>query len=190
MTSSETVVGNTTIKAQPNGKEKRAMRGGSMSVAMLRDDQRWNFASGGGWSLDLPAPSVGATATARATDLLLAALGYCMGDLVMGYCVTKGYDAKSVTVNLADHPAEGPLRIEEIDLEIEVTGDLADHELRRLEEIVDEYCKIGNTLRLGTRLIKAPIVLSGDRAKRTDRSSRMAEQPSGPSGDGGIRCAC
>ena len=100
------------------------------------------------------APSLGGDADSgfRAVELLLAALGLCMTDMTMAYCKTKGFPLRSISVELEDHSALDPLRVDAIQVIMHLEGDLTDEQKDRIRSVATKHCKIKNTLAMNPKV--------------------------------------
>ncbi len=126
------------------------------------------------------APSLGGEAGSgfRATELLLAALGLCMTDMTMAYCKTKGFPVRRISVELEDHSALDPLRIDAIKVIMHLEGDLTDEQKDRIRSVATKHCKIKNTLAMNPNV---ELVIQDHETPDRDNDEAL------PSG---IKCAC
>ena len=148
-------------------------------VTLEQNAQSWRIQAQGhtltGW-----APSLGGEAGSgfRAADLLLAALGLCLTDMTMAYCKAKAFPLRGISVELEDHSALEPLRIDAIRVIMHLEGDLTDQQIARIYSVAAKHCKIKNTLAMNP---KVDLVIQNRRVQDADSKEIM------PSG---IKCAC
>lgn len=162
-----------------NQRDAMALKPTRVSVAQDAQAPAWRIQaqdlSLSGW-----APSLGGEAGSgfRAAELLLAALGLCVTDMTMAYCKTKGFPLRSISVELEDHSALAPLRIDAIKMIMRLEGDLTDEQRERIRSVATKHCKIKNTLAMNPQV---ELVIEN-------------HVGSGPGQDealpGGIKCAC
>jgi putative redox protein len=93
-------------------------------------------------------------------DLLVAALGACTAMTLRMYAERKGWPLTNAIVRLRHGRSYGeddrqcetaPMRIDQIDREIELHGELTDEQRERLLEIADR-CPVHRTLDAGVRI--------------------------------------
>lgn len=142
-------------QAEPDPSYRRP---GRVQLALLAEQKVWQMGTDT-WSINVPAPSLGAVQTARATDLFLSSLGFCLGDLVMSYCQHKQYPVQGITMTLTDHPEQQPLRIARIGVELALDADLTAEQRAGIASIIERHCKIGNTIR---KSVDVTVTVSAD----------------------------
>jgi uncharacterized OsmC-like protein len=93
-------------------------------------------------------------------DLLIAALGACTAMTLRMYADRKGWPLKDAVVRLRHGRSYGeddrqcetaPTRIDQIEREVELHGDLTDEQRNRLLEIADR-CPVHRTLDAGVKI--------------------------------------
>lgn len=170
-----------------SSRQERALQGGLARIRLDREAKIWNIESGT-WALRLNAPSLGSVASARATDLLLASLGYCMADLIVAYCRKKDIPLEGLEMDLADRLSDTPIRIDSIGIELKLLGVISEGEVASIKKLVRRYCKISNTLAHGTDI---NLVFELPSLKSASESALFQQKETSKAGDGNeIHCAC
>ena len=80
-----------------------------------------------------------------APELLMAALGSCIGSVLVYYAERHGLDLEGMKVDLSWELGEKPHRIGKIDVTVSAPGKLPAEQLARLERVANT-CLIHNTL--------------------------------------------
>ncbi len=97
-------------------------------------------------AVDLLPSDGGASDGFRSAELLLAALGACTAGTMRSFAVNQaieGFEGIDVVVN--GETAKGPERVAQIDVDVQIRGNLSEADLERLMR-VGSRCKVHNTL--------------------------------------------
>ena len=162
-----------------NERDAMALKQTQVTVEQDTEALSWRIQAGGrslsGW-----APSLGGEADSgfRAVELLLAALGLCMTDMTMAYCKTKGFPLHRISVELEDHSALDPLRVDAIRVVMHLEGDLTDEQKDRIRSVATRHCKIKNTLAMNP---KVDVVIQNHRVPDSNKDEVLGSD---------IKCAC
>lgn len=192
MSLSTTTTGPDRVTPAGASPEPAYLKSGQVQLTLLPDQKAWWIGSAA-WSMSVPAPCLGATQTARATDLFLGSLGFCMGDLVMSYCQHKEFPVQGITITVRDHPADQPLRIAGISVDLVLDAALSATEREQISSIVERQCKIGNTLRPSVDIV---VTVSNQQFPEPSANAvptALAEpERASPEADGHptIKCSC
>jgi putative redox protein len=109
------------------------------------------------WVSDEPTAVGGADAAPSPYDYLVGALGTCTGMTLQAYAARKGWPLQEVTVKLTHGKVHGldeqvcegrEARLDRIERELHIEGDLTDEQRARLREIADK-CPVHRTLAAG-----------------------------------------
>jgi uncharacterized OsmC-like protein len=109
------------------------------------------------WVSDEPTAVGGVDAAPSPYDYLVGALGTCTGMTLQAYAARKGWPLQEVTVKLTHGKVHGldeqvcegrEARLDRIDRELRIEGDLTDEQRARLREIADK-CPVHRTLVAG-----------------------------------------
>lgn len=162
-----------------NERDAMALKQTQVTVEQDTEALSWRIQAKG-HSLSGWAPSLGGDADSgfRAVDLLLAALGLCMTDMTMAYCKTKGFPLRRISVELEDHSALDPLRVDAIRVIMHLEGDLTDEQKDRIYSVATKHCKIKNTLAMNP---KVEVIIQNHGAPDPDNDEVLPSD---------IKCAC
>ncbi|HEX8245570.1 MAG TPA: alpha/beta fold hydrolase [Longimicrobium sp.] len=136
------------------------------------------------WVSDEPVAVGGADAAPSPYDYLVAALGACTGMTLKAYAERKQWPLEEVTVRMThgkvhgideQHCADREARVDRIERELEIEGDLSAEQRARLLEIADK-CPVHRTLTAGVFVETRVTEEIGDRGQGTgDRGNRVAD---------------
>lgn len=162
-----------------NERDAMALKPARVTIGQDPDAQSWRI-QGRGLSVPGWAPSLDGSAESgfRAAELLLAALGLCMTDMTMAYCKAKGFPVRRISVELEDHSALEPLRIDAIKVVMRLEGELTEEQKARIRSVATKHCKIKNTL-AGNPTVDVVIENHNESASAGDETLPA-----------GIKCAC
>ncbi|MBW4029249.1 MAG: hypothetical protein HIU57_01045 [Acidobacteria bacterium] len=97
-------------------------------------------------AVDLLPGDGGASDGFRSAELLLAALGACTAGTMRNFAVTQGIEGfEGIDIVVNGETAKSPERVAQIDVAIQVRGNMSESDLERLMR-VGARCKVHNTL--------------------------------------------
>jgi putative redox protein len=137
------------------------------------------------WVSDEPVAVGGADAAPSPYDLLVGALGACTGMTLKAYAERKGWPLEEVTVRLThgkvhgideQHCADREARVDRIERELAIEGDLSAEQRARLLEIADK-CPVHRTLTAGV-FVETKVMPPGEaEARETGGADTPVESP-------------
>ncbi|HXL02728.1 MAG TPA: OsmC family protein [Candidatus Atribacteria bacterium] len=86
-------------------------------------------------------------------EYLLAALGSCFAGTVFAYAQTKNFPLEKVVSRISGELASSPSRVQKIEMEVELIGNLTYEEKERILKAGEKGCTVMNTLRGGVEEI-------------------------------------
>lgn len=90
----------------------------------------------------------------QSVELLLAALGSCMLGTMLAFAENVGVPVEGVRLELTPTLADGPERVERIDMCLRIEGEIEPKRLASLRRVA-EHCKVHSTLERGPELTLA-----------------------------------
>jgi putative redox protein len=87
----------------------------------------------------------------QSVELLLAALGTCMLGTMLAFAANVGVSLDGVRLELTPTLADGPERVNSIDMQLCIDGDVEPRRLASLQRVA-EHCKVHSTLTHGPEL--------------------------------------
>jgi putative redox protein len=86
-------------------------------------------------------------------EYLLAALGSCFAGTVFAYAQTKNFPLEKVVSRISGELGSSPSRVQKIEMEVELIGNLTYEEKERIIKAGEKGCTVMNTLRGGVEEI-------------------------------------
>lgn len=100
---------------------------------------------------DVPAGLNGTDTAMLPPEMLLAALGNCLGMVIALTCRAKDVPYAGMVVTTTADAVDGGSRLDNFKVEVQMPGELDDR-ARRLVESAKELCKVGHTLAHGAKV--------------------------------------
>jgi len=92
------------------------------------------------------------------TEYVLAALGSCFSGSLFAYAKNKNYLLEKVILKIKGDLGSAPSRIQSIDVNVEIIGNLTLEEKERLIQAGERACTVMNTLRGGVEKIETHLM--------------------------------
>ena len=91
-------------------------------------------------------------------EYVLAALGSCFSGSLFAYAKNKNYPLEKVILKIKGDLGSAPSRVQSIQMDIEIIGNLTLEEKDRLIKAGERACTVMNTLRDGVEKIETKLV--------------------------------